>query len=229
MSGIRYAGCLPCMNPFGSNRKTGAFTFVELLVIIAVLVVLVALILPRLAAAKRGGGPKCVNNLKQIGLAFREWAEDNNGKYPMQVPVIHGGAMEPAAAGNVAAIFQVMSNELSTPKVLICQKDKTKTFAADFDSDFSAKNVSYFVGLDANTNSPQVFLSGDDNFVIHGVSVKSGLLRLSTNDPVAWTAARHHFVGNIGLSDGSVQTVTISGLTNLCHLTGLATNRLAIP
>lgn len=217
------------MNSFASIRGSRAFTLVELLVVICLVAVVVALLLPALAASKGKSGPNCANNLKQIGLAFHIWAGDNDGKFPMGVPVAQSGAMEPAATGNVAAIFQVMSNELSTPKVLICQKDKTKTFATDFDSDFSSKNISYFVGLDGSTNSPQVFLSGDDNFVVRGVSVKSGLLQISTNEPLTWTAARHHFVGNIGLADGSVQTVTISGLTNLLHQTGVATNRLAIP
>jgi len=44
-----------------------------------------------------------------------------------------------------------------------------------------------------------------------------------------WTAARHKFAGNIGLADGSVEQTTSSGLNELLHKTGLATNRLAIP
>jgi hypothetical protein len=77
---------------------------------------------------------------------------------------------------------------------------------------------------------PQAILSGDDNFEINDVPVKSGLLELSSNTPIAWTAARHKFAGNIGLGRRlDFQTVTISGLTNLVHQTGLATNRLAIP
>jgi len=60
--------------------------------------------------------------------------------------------------------------------------------------------------LDASTNYPQAFLSGDDNFEIGGVPVKSGLLQFSTNTTIAWTGARHEFAGNIGLADGSVQS-----------------------
>jgi prepilin-type processing-associated H-X9-DG protein len=55
------------------------------------------------------------------------------------------------------------------------------------------------------------------------------LLEVATNTSIAWSAARHKFFGNILLADGSVQSVAISGLTNLLHQTGLATNRLAIP
>jgi len=123
----------------------------------------------------------------------------------------------------------VMSNELSTPKVLVCPQDKSHLPpAANFSSQL-VSHISYFVGLDAEQDHPQMFLSGDDNFAIGGVPVKSGLLKLSTNAPVTWTAARHKNAGNIGLADGSVETVDDSGLANLLGQTGVATNRLAIP
>ena len=74
-----------------------------------------------------------------------------------------------------------------------------------------------------------MFLSGDDNFAINGVSVKSELLEVSTNMTVTWTAARHKFIGNIGLADGSVQQITTTNLQQAIQATGIATNRLAIP
>ena len=74
-----------------------------------------------------------------------------------------------------------------------------------------------------------MMLSGDGNFEIGGVPVKSGLLEISSNTPIAWSAARHKFAGNILVADGSVQQCSNSGLTNLLRQTGLATNRLAIP
>lgn len=218
------------MKPRCSNQKTKAMTLTEVLVIIFALAILVAIILPGLAAAKRNSlGPWCITNLKQIGLACRLWAGDHNDKYPMQVSVTNGGAMELIATGNVAACFQVMSNELSTPKILICPEDKSKIAATNFTTDFFDKNISYFVGVDADEDHPQRILSGDDNFEIGGVPVKSGLLEFSTNAPIAWTSARHKYVGNIGFADGSVQEVTTEGLQNALRQTGVATNRLAIP
>lgn len=205
-------------------------TLVEVLVVITVLAVIVAILLPALAASKRKNSRlNCISNLKQIGLAYRLWEGDNGDKYPMQISVTNGGAMELIAAGNVAACFQAMSNELSTPKILVCPEDKNKIAATNFATDFSAKNISYFVGSDAVDTQPQTFLSGDDNFEISGVPVKSGLLELLTNTPISWTAARHKFAGNIGFGDGSVQQVTTKGLQNALRQTGVATNRLAIP
>jgi prepilin-type processing-associated H-X9-DG protein len=83
--------------------------------------------------------------------------------------------------------------------------------------------------MDADQGHPQMLLSGDDNFAIGGVPVKSGLLELSTNAPITWTAERHVNQGNIGLVDGSVASVTDSGLADLLRQTGVTTNRLAIP
>jgi prepilin-type processing-associated H-X9-DG protein len=206
-------------------------TLTEVLVVVFIVTILLAVILP--ALPRRYDWRKyesCVNNLKQIGLAYRIWEGDNNDKYPNTVSVTNGGAMELAMTGNVAAVFLVMSNELGTPKVVLCPRDLEKDYAANFSDGFSAKNVSYFVNLDAtNDDNPRLFLSGDGNFAIGGVPVKSGLLELSTNSPISWTAARHKFAGNIGLVDGSVESTSSSSLRQILVQTGAATNRLAIP
>jgi prepilin-type N-terminal cleavage/methylation domain-containing protein len=220
------------MKPRFSNQRNHALTLVEVLVVVGVLAVLAALFLPALLPPRRVVSHiNCVNNLKEIGLAYRIWAGDNNDKFPMQVSITdtNGGTMELAATGNVVATFQIMSNELSMPILLYCTADKDHTHATNFTTDFSAKNISYFVGMDADQNYPQRVLSGDDNFEISGVPVKSGLLEFSTNAPISWTADRHKFAGNIGLADGSVWQTDDKSLVQKLQATGLATNRLAIP
>jgi len=201
-----------------------------------VLAVLAAVFLPALLPPKRiPSGINCINNVKQVGLAFMMWTGDHNEKYPMEISVADGGTMELAATGDVLTTFQIMSNELSTPKILFCPADTIHTITNIWGVNFTARNVSYFIGLDANTNRSQAFLSGDSNFAIGGVPVKSGLLELPTNAPIAWTAARHKFGGSIGLADGSVGKlnsvlpVSKEGLQKVLIQTGLATNRLALP
>jgi prepilin-type processing-associated H-X9-DG protein len=148
----------------------------------------------------------------------------------MQVSVTNGGTMELANKGIAYVNFQAMSNELSTPKFLICPVDADHIVATNFTTDFNNSKISYFVGVDAVDEYPQRILSGDDNLEISGVSVNSGLLELPTNAPIIWTAERHKFVGNIGFADGGViQVTTTNGLQKLLPQTGLATNRLAIP
>jgi prepilin-type processing-associated H-X9-DG protein len=200
------------------------------LVVIVVLVVLAAIILPALVSrGERDQGIYCPSNLQWVGLAYRTWADENGGKFPFELSVTNGGTMELNNGSNAWLNFLVMSNELSTPKVLLCQVDtKHLPTAANFSSQL-AGHVSYFVGLDAKKVDPLSILSGDDNFEIGGVPVQSGLLNLASNTPLAWSAARHHFAGNILFADGSVQSLSNAGLANLLRQTGLATNRLAIP
>lgn len=197
--------------------------------------VIVVLAILALSAINTGPRPpkkssNCVNNLKLIGLSYRIWADDHIGRFPMQVSVTNGGTMELTANGkNPWLNLLVMSNYLSTPRNLWCPDDKDHVLATNGTSGFSAANTSYFVGLDADTNHPQMFLSGDDNFAIGGVIVKSGLLEFSTNALIAWTSGRHVNAGNIGFADGSVMQTSPSGLQRMLVETGVATNRLAIP
>jgi len=222
------------MKPCISNRKTAALTRVEVLVVVSIVAVLILIFLKKTESDIRTGRLEsaeinCVNNLKQIGLAYRVWEENHGDKYPMQTSVTNGGTMELANGKNAWINFSVMSNELSTPKVLICPADMDKIAATNFTTDFNNSKISYFVGLNAIDNYPQTLLSGDDNFEISGVPAKSGLLELSTDAPISWAAARHKFYGNLGMADGSVQQATSSYLRQSVQQTGIATNRLAIP
>jgi prepilin-type N-terminal cleavage/methylation domain-containing protein len=214
-----------------ANRRT-AFTLAELLVTITIVSLLAVIFLPAVIRSKaRSGRVTCVNNLKQIGLSFRIWPTDSTDRYPMEVPVTKGGTME--LITNTWPHFQVMSNELSTPRVLICPQDTRRTNALSFQRGFGDTNISYFVGVDAREIEPQRFLSGDDNLAVGGTAAKSGLLTLLTNSPVSWIRGRHKLSGNISgniyLADGSVHEATDQTLRQLLSRTGIVTNRLVLP
>jgi prepilin-type processing-associated H-X9-DG protein len=217
------------------NKKNRALTLVELLVVVGTIAVLAAIILPGNELTKRRAQEiNCVSNLKQVALSFRVWPPAQDDKYPMSVSVTNGGAMEIISTGNVAGCFQIMSNELGTPKILICPADLERPVAAtNFQNDFNNSHISYFINPDAAERYPQQIMTGDDNLAVNGVAVKSGMLVLSSNFTISWTASRHGRVGNIGYADGSIAQVSSSGLQSSCILSGQGTptmtNRLAVP
>jgi len=149
--------------------------------------------------------------------------------------------MELVGKGQAFMHFAVMSNELSTPKILVCPDEpnpQTKTattfspaFAPAFPQvPFSGNsNVSYFVGVDATDNLPQAFLSGDRGFGVEQNAFGPGLHAISTNVPLRWVKGPHKGVGNIAFADGSVQQLASTKLQEAFKSTGLATNRLEIP
>jgi len=81
----------------------------------------------------------CINNLKQIGLAVRIWATDNNDVFPSN--------------------WLRMTNELATPKILACPSDKGRSPANDW-RQFSAANVSYeYLNPNGTDEQPNVVLA----------------------------------------------------------------------
>jgi competence protein ComGC len=220
---------IEAMKPRVSQQKTAALTRVEVVVVVFVMGILLAMLLPALSKAKRRASHiNCENSIKQIELAFRIWAEYHNDKFPMEVSLVNGGTMELVVTGDVVTTFQVMSNELLTPRIVVCYSDAGHEEATNFAVNFTAKNISYFISIDVSHDQPNNLNLGDDNLLVDGQPVASGVLNLWTNS-AAWTRERHHSTGNIGLNDGSVQSGIIRIGFNSFPGTYCTTNRLAIP
>lgn len=211
-------------------RVTGAFTLVELLVGIFVLLLLVALLLPAMPTRpKYNFRLACMANLKQVALASILWAEDHGGHFPAATSVTNGGTMELVATGAVYLHFQVFSNYLHITSPIYCKADKTRTKALGF-ANLTDTNVSYFVALDATTNAPSgTILAGDRN-LNNQPSRGSRFLEVTKVTTLGWNADLHNCYGNVGYADGNVEGFSrfrpLAATTNMIE--GV-TNRLAIP
>lgn len=211
------------------HHKMRGFNVLELLIVVVVVFFLAIFLLPALPGRRPRGSLRinCVCNLKQVGLAFRMWSDDNNNMYPMSYFTNASGGLLFADATDGFRYFQVMSNELSTPRVLVCPAD-SRTSATNFTTDFSGIHLSYFVGLEANEILPGAWLTGDRN-ITNGQKPVNGMLEVRTNQNIGWTSELHNETGNVGMADGSVQQLTSRGLQICMTNTGLATNRLLLP
>jgi hypothetical protein len=102
-------------------------------------------------------GLKCSDQLQQIGMAFKTWALDHHGQFPFNLSTNAGGTLEFCARDNGgydrngAAHFQVMSNELLGPSILVCPNDPGKKPGPDFQH-LRPENISYRVRSGTNVN-----------------------------------------------------------------------------
>jgi len=71
-----------------NSKAIDAFTLIELLVVIAIIAILAGLLLPALSRAKdKALDTRCMNNLKQIGIAIYLYADDHDGRCPAAEPM----------------------------------------------------------------------------------------------------------------------------------------------
>jgi type II secretory pathway pseudopilin PulG len=225
-----------CDGPFRAAWR--GFTRIELLVVLATLCLITTLALPLLANNReRSLRVLCVNNLRLAGQAMHQWSTEQSGRMPWRTPWCEGGTFPASCSGSPPAWvsgglnnnlwFQWawLSNELQSPKILLCPSDISKrsanTWSGSPDGGFLHPNyrngsVSYFIGLDVFPESRSSLLAGDRN-VIFDLPNQSCSSRITVTQglgfgPAAGIGAGMHVAeGNFLFTDGRVDELSSGG------------------
>ena len=134
----------------------GGFTLVELLVVIAIIGVLIGLLLPAVQSAREASRrSKCANNMRQIGLAMRQFCDVHRGLWPANSDTTDSATSRPNVNGayHQAWIYAIAPFMEDVDSIRICPDDK-------YADDRLAKSLtSYVLNGYLSTEAPQPFLN----------------------------------------------------------------------
>ncbi len=198
------------------NRRRG-FTLIELLVVIAIIAILAAILFPVFAKAReKARTTSCTNNVKQLLLASRGYAEDYDGKLPL------GG--RPFDSGNAAVVGPVYNDRtfrwvdviypyMKNKQITLCSSQRTDTINS---YGWNYINFGYYwatpltgwgqklsrIGCPADT----ILIGDNEDFAARGYTnmewLYSTVAPAAANNNTGCVAKRHTDGGVYGFCDG---------------------------
>lgn len=208
----------------GADQSARGFTRLELAVTTGMVLLLMVLALPAVANKARSQQAGCWNNLRQIGRAYHEWANEHGHLFPYSILQARGGT---AAIPNAWGQFGVLTNELKSPQVLVCPSDDKKRPAGNFSTNpeqgffhanFRNSAVSYFLAHPF-WRQPRYILAGDRNIQVDRTSVNCSQFGIGvceieskTLNIARWTNNMHVGLGHFLHADGGVDFIDNSNL-----------------
>ena len=199
-----------------------AFTLIELLVVIAIIAILAALLLPALGRAKeKSRGMACLNNLKQLQLAWQMFADDNEDEVPSNIASSVSGVWRSATNSWIGdssvpedvdtsriergAFYQGGYNQ--AVRLYQCPSDKTgRTRSYSMNANVGAPAWGQVVVTKAGAipSPAQLFVFLDE----HETSIDDGAFLLTPVPGETWRnlpADRHSQGCNFSFADGHVE------------------------
>ncbi len=144
-------------NPKPKKICKGAFTLIELLIVIAIIALLAAILFPVFGRARENARrTTCQSNLKQLGLGFTMYAQDYDERYPNQMTTSSGWDIR------VPEYLGIDTSSTSkTPSILQCPNDGTlKRVVSTCTTNSSYLPRSYSMPYAKLTNGTPLFFAG---------------------------------------------------------------------
>ena len=216
-----------------ANERLAAFTRTELVISVVAVTVLGCLLVMGLRKSKAAAMvSKCATQQKASLLGLKTYANDGSNSAPgfqTKIPLATLSANQGPSDSPLVLYFRAAAKELETPVWLWCPGEPREKLTTNW-ATLSRTNISYFLSLDAQPDSPEMILLGDRHFEFE-LNKSVDQLELTRNSRVRWGRTPHDSIGQFALADGSVQR---SHTTNLAEfvapsLARTATNRLEFP